>query len=92
MKNISFKSMLLVSLLVIVFFGQNFAYVDKCDTDETCMRNCLCDNAYCDKKRHICVYNLYGMDSVDISSSKQHGIQDHKGFGNGAPPPRRLKL
>ncbi|CAL9247566.1 unnamed protein product [Arabidopsis halleri] len=74
MKSISFKLLLLVSLLVVVF-RHTLAYEDSCSTDEECRKNCLCDVAYCDKSRDKCDYGFHVMNTVDIRFSKYRSGQ-----------------
>ncbi|XP_024016639.1 putative defensin-like protein 256 [Eutrema salsugineum] len=92
MKSISFKLLLLVSLLVVVF-RQNSVVADLCTTDEECRRMCLCDEVYCDLKIHQCHLKFNATDTIDVSPSKTHCIPEDKNCGGReGPPPRRLKL
>ncbi|CAA0364469.1 unnamed protein product [Arabidopsis thaliana] len=83
--SIFFKLLLLVSLLVVIF-RQSYAVADYCNRDADCKRVCLRPYA-CNLTRHLCMCH-----PNDVSSSKQHCIPEHKGFGGGGPPPQRLKL
>ncbi|EFH39912.1 hypothetical protein ARALYDRAFT_331055 [Arabidopsis lyrata subsp. lyrata] len=91
MNYISFKVLILASLLVVAF-RQNLAVGDFCVTNEECRQNCQCDAAYCDISRNICVYRIHVMDTVGVSTLNQPCIPEHKRCGSRAPPPRRLKL
>ncbi|CAA0384535.1 unnamed protein product [Arabidopsis thaliana] len=79
MRSISFKLLLLVSLLVVVS-RYTLAYEDSFSTDEECRRNCLCDVAYCDKSRDKCDYGF--MNRVDVRFPKHPYISKNKD-GNG---------
>lgn len=72
--------------------GQHLAVGTYCEGDADCKG--ICASARCDMKRKVCeaCHLSPDMDTIDIGSSKQHCVPEHKGCGSGGPPPRRLKI